>query len=123
MKKLLWPLEKKVDKLWSECIRKVWKCEYCWKTEYLNAHHIFSRNNKSVRWELINGICLCSGCHTFSSKFSAHQTPTEFTIWLENKRWRVYLDQLQSLAHIPLKITQDYLEEKIKYLKRYIEEY
>jgi len=123
MKKLLWPLEKKADKLWSECIRKIWKCEYCWKTEYLNAHHIFSRNNKSVRWELSNWICLCSWHHTFSSTFSPHQTPVEFTRWIEAKRWKDYLDNLEKLAHLPLKVTREYLEEKIKYLKRYLEEY
>lgn len=122
MKKLLWPLEKKVDKLWSECIRKVWKCEYCFKKEYLNAHHIFSRSNKSVRWEISNWICLCSGCHTFSSKFSAHQTPTEFTRWLENKRWKNYLDNLEKLAHIQLKVTIEYLEEKVKIFKEILNE-
>jgi len=28
-------LSKKADKLWSEVIRSVWKCEHCWKTEFL----------------------------------------------------------------------------------------
>lgn len=123
MKKLLWPIEKKCDKLWSECIRINWCCEYCWKKEYLNAHHITSRANKSVRWELSNWICICSGCHTFSSKFSAHLTPYEFSKWLEKYKWIEYMNKLLELSHIPLKVSKEYLEEKISYFKRYLDEY
>lgn len=113
----------KADKLWSEVIRSVWECEYCGKKDNLNAHHIFWRNNKSVRWEKSNGICLCAGCHTFSSTFSAHKTPSEFTYWLESVRGRNYMDNLQELAHIPTKITSEYLQEQIEYFKKILSEY
>ena len=36
----------------------------------------------SVRWDLDNGVCLCAGCHTFSSEWSAHQTPCLFHEWI-----------------------------------------
>lgn len=115
----LWKI---ADRLWSLCIRMIGYCEYCWKKEYLNAHHIYWRNNKSVRWEIYNGICLCSGCHTFSSVFSAHKTPTEFTYWLEHYKWKEYMDTLRKLAHEPMKVTPEYLQETIDYLKRRLEE-
>lgn len=111
-------LSKVADILWSRVVRTPWACEYCGKKDYLNAHHIFGRNNKSVRWEKSNGICLCSGCHTFSNEFSAHKTPSEFTYWLEGVRWRDYMDKLQELAHIPMKVTPEYLQEQILYFKK-----
>ncbi len=111
-------LSKVADDLWSKVVRMSWVCEYCWEKEYLNAHHIFGRNNKSVRWEVSNGICLCSWHHTFSNEFSAHKTPSEFTYWLEKRRWRDYMDNLQEMAHIPMKVTSEYLQEQILYFKK-----
>lgn len=68
------------DKKWALDIkeRDGFKCLHCGKEEYLNSHHIYSRSNYAVRWDMDNGITLCSGCHTMSSKFSAHKTPLEF---------------------------------------------
>jgi 5-methylcytosine-specific restriction endonuclease McrA len=73
------------DKKWSQAIkiRDNHECQYCGKDKYLNSHHIYTRNNFTVRWDLDNGITLCSGCHTMSSKFSAHKTPLEFIEWLK----------------------------------------
>lgn len=74
-------LSKLCDDLWSKLVKiRAWfKCEHCWKTKFLNSHHLFTRNNWSTRYDLDNGICLCSGCHTMSQIFSAHKTPMEFT--------------------------------------------
>jgi hypothetical protein len=47
-------LPKKADDLWSKCVRIKGVCEVCGKKEYLNAHHIFSRHNKSTRWDVDN---------------------------------------------------------------------
>jgi len=67
-------IDKKLDDAWSELVKLEWGvcCAKCGKTSPLNSHHIYSRSNRSVRWNTTNGICLCVGCHTFSSKFSAH---------------------------------------------------
>lgn len=77
------------DSLWSELVkmRAGYKCEYCWKTSYLNSHHIFSRNNYSTRFDPDNWICLCSWHHTLNSNFSAHKTPLEFAEWIISVRW------------------------------------
>ena len=92
--------DKKCDILWSQIVRSVGRCQYCGKTENLHAHHIFGRTNKAVRWDLENGVCLCAGCHKFSRVFSAHETPTEFTIWLYEKKGEQFMDGLRAKALI-----------------------
>lgn len=75
----------KLDKLWSEKIRSYGRCEVCGEIRFLNAHHIVGRRNLHLRWDLRNGVCLCSRCHTFG-KNSAHQNPVWFMDWLDATR-------------------------------------
>lgn len=94
---------KKYDEKWSKLvkIRAGNKCEVdgCDKTTYLNSHHIFTRNNYATRFDLDNGICLCSGHHTFNNHFSAHRTPMEFTEWIIKKRGQKWYDGLKYKAN------------------------
>lgn len=115
-------LENKLDKLWAEAvkIRASYRCEYCGKKENLNSHHIFTRSRKATRFELDNGICLCVGCHTFSSKFSAHKTSIEFTHWLEKTKGKKWLKTLQDMSNEVYKPTIEELEETLKYLQKYV---
>lgn len=87
--------------MWAAKVRSVGACEYCGKTEYLNAHHIYTKHNYSVRWDLDNGICLCAGHHTFNSKFSAHKTPAEFMEWIKEKRGLEWYERLRQKARTP----------------------
>jgi hypothetical protein len=82
------PSTKSLDTLWSERVkdRAGCKCEYCGKSYYLNAHHVFGRRHWGLRWDLDNGVALCPNHHTFSPIFSAHQTPTKFSDWIQEKR-------------------------------------
>lgn len=88
------------DDLWSKLvkIKAGFKCEHCWKTKFLNSHHIFSRVNWATRYDLDNGICLCSWCHTMSQKFSAHRTPMEFAERVIETRGRTRYDNLKAKA-------------------------
>lgn len=63
----------KLDELWSKYVKEKagYKCEYC-KEEgrqiypqgvWLEAAHIIGRTYRATRWLLLNGMCLCSGCH------------------------------------------------------------
>lgn len=114
-------LSKVADVLWSKYIRlRAWKCEYCWKTENLNAHHIFTRHSKNTRWDIMNWISLCPSHHTFSDEFSAHKTPVEFTYWLEEKRWKEFINDLRKIANTPMKVTPEYLQDRIEYFKEMI---
>lgn len=55
---------KEADKLWSEVIRARDKvCQYCRARPAINAHHIFTRKIRAMRWDPQNGIGLCGGCH------------------------------------------------------------
>lgn len=92
------------EKEWADACKKRadWACEYCGTTENLNAHHIFSRNKKSVKFDLDNAICLCALHHIFSTDFSAHKTPTEFTEWVIEYRGRDWYERLRKKAYMLL---------------------
>ena len=105
MKKLK-GVDGKLDLAWAKLVklRAGMKCEVCSKTTPLNSHHIFSRSKKSTRWHVQNGICLCVGCHVFSSKFSAHKTPLEFIDWLYKHKGEDYVMRLRIKAYTPSKM-------------------
>lgn len=94
-------IDKKLDDAWSLLVKLLAgeKCEYCGKASPLNSHHVYSRSKRSTRWAVENGVCLCVGHHTFSSSFSAHKTPTEFTEWIIEKRGREWYDNLRLKAN------------------------
>lgn len=68
-----------LDKLWAAKVklRAGNKCEVCGSTEYLEAHHIHRCKHYGVRWNVINGACLCRNCHC-DSPYSAHKNQ----LWL-----------------------------------------
>ena len=75
-------LNKQLDKYWSEVVRSRGYCEYCLKQPpevVLHAHHIYSRRHYQTRWDIENGICLCTGCHLFT----AHKDIQEFADWVK----------------------------------------
>ncbi|PNX47079.1 MAG: hypothetical protein BV456_11455, partial [Thermoplasmata archaeon M8B2D] len=56
----------------------------CGNRSALNSHHVISRANKSVRWDLHNGVCLCVGHHIGMQ--SAHKNPLWFIEWIKKER-------------------------------------
>ena len=97
----------KLDKSWSEKVREYGMCEKCHKLSPLNAHHFYSRSVRSVRWDTENGFCLCVGCHTFSSHFSAHKTPAEFVEWAIERRGKEWYDSLKIRKNQTVKYIDD----------------
>ena len=59
-------IKRKCDHLWAEIIRSKNKgfCIKCSK-KATEAHHIFKRTCNATRFDLSNGIPLCSHCHKF----------------------------------------------------------
>jgi len=116
-------LEKNCMKLWADIVKKRAKnrCEKCGRSDTLNSHHIYSRSNKAVRFDIDNGACLCAGHHTLNSIFSAHKTPFEFTEWITAKRgneWRARLQQkANSYFKQDLFFELKYLEQELKKLQ------
>ena len=90
------PEEKQADILWSRAIKKRagGRCELCGK-EGREAHHLFKRQYKSVRWDLDNGVCLCLGCHHL-----AHSKPAQFAEWIINRRGKAWYDRLEQRKNV-----------------------
>jgi hypothetical protein len=103
-KKELKRLEKKAIKKqfkeWSEAVktRDNNKCVICGKTERLNAHHIIPRQDKRFRFDLDNGISLCSLHHQFSRENSPHKNPFVFILWLSINRKEQFLKLVDKWA-------------------------
>lgn len=118
-------IDGRLDDAWSLLIKLIAgnKCEYCRNTQTLNSHHVFTRTNKSTRWDTVNGICLCASHHTLNSKFSAHGTPTIFTEWIINKRSENWHNLLRLRAHADGKRTKFEKEIMLKELNKRIKSY
>ena len=75
------------DKAFSIRIRtRDGRCLRCGKRENLQCAHIFSRSARRVRWDELNAITLCGGCHLFW----AHKNPIEFTEFVQKLLGRKY---------------------------------
>jgi len=92
-----------LDDAWSLLVklRAGHQCEIpmCGKTQYLNSHHIYTRANRSTRWDVKNGVCLCPSHHTLDSKFSAHGSPVLFVKWLVKTKGNDFMNALELRAH------------------------
>lgn len=73
---------KKCDTKFSLLIRSIGYCQYCGRKENLQCAHIIGRANYTLRWNPLNAICLCVGCHIY--KFH-RGSPLDFVEWLESK--------------------------------------
>ena len=105
-------LKNKADKLWKERIHERDKvCQYCGK-QGGQAHHIIGRRNHNVRWDLDNGIVLCSGCHTLRAD-SAHQDPLGFAVYFKTK----YQERYKHLMSVKNELWDKNYEEVIKRLE------
>lgn len=107
------PKNVSLDNLWSKTVkdRAGNKCEYCGKDSGLNSHHIFSRSNKRVRWDLDNGICVCVLHHVFGM-FSAHKSPIEFVEWLKEYRGIEWYERLRLKAKLTTKYNKPNKQEE-----------
>jgi len=78
------------DKAWKESIlkRDSNTCQIC-KKQFGNrgmaTHHILPREFKELRWDIMNGLTLCSSHHHWN-KFSAHQNSLWFSLWLQKNK-------------------------------------
>lgn len=117
--------EKALDDAWSLLVKLLAgnKCEikYCPKG-HLNSHHIYTRKNRSVRWDVLNGVCLCAGHHMLYTEFSAHGTPVTFNAWLMKSRGVEKMDLLEAKAHTISKLHPFEKELLLKELLKEIKE-
>ena len=107
---------KKLDNLWSKVVRERdnYTCQHCGRHhKQVQAAHIFSRNNKSTRWDPDNGVTLCYYCHIQW----AHREPVEITKWVINRLGEKKFNELERKANeIVRNIDYEAIEEKLKKL-------
>lgn len=117
-------LEKQLDEAWSLLVklRAGMKCEYCGNKQQLNSHHIYSRAKKTVRWDAIDGICLCVN-HHIGNQFSAHKTSVPFAMWLIEYKGQKFMDNLNWKAnqtnHLSFFEKEIILDELRKEIEKY----
>lgn len=112
--------KRRLDELWSRAVRlrDKYTCQKCGRThKQVQAAHIFSRNRKSVRWDIDNGITLCYYCHIHW----AHREPLEFAEWIKERLGEEKYEKLKRRAYeIAYDIDPEEIEAELKIL---IEEY
>jgi len=81
----------KADTSWSKCVRLPARCAICGRADRrLEGHHLIPKQALAYRYDLRNGICLCSRCHIHDIKLSAHGAPWAFEDWMESHRPEQY---------------------------------
>ena len=97
--------EKDLNWSWEVKTRDNFSCIICKSKDKINAHHIIPRCNKTFRWDVDNGVSLCSKHHRFSMELSAHHNPFIFYKFLEQVRFNQLINLYDKYKK--LKETQD----------------
>lgn len=123
-------LVKALDRICAKIIKKRdnWTCQRCGsKCSGQGAHwsHIYGRRNYYMRWQLINSLLLCAGCH-----FWWHSSPDGIS-WFADKfpaRWEYLHQQVlnqrgvaQERCYIIFKYTDDDLQKLLDKRKEKLE--
>ncbi len=115
------------DRLWSLGVRGDWahKCAVDGRGN-CDAHHLIPRQHEATRYELRNGIALCSHCHQFSPDVSPHQNAAGWLAWLEMNQpelYQWYTETLGGGGHRAFDGTKtaDYYCGVIRELQQYVE--
>jgi len=115
-------LVRNLDKVTAEVVklRDDYTCQRCMKKcSGFGAHwsHIYSRSRYSMRWDLLNSVCMCAGCHLWY-----HGYPTMSGEWFK-KKWPHRYDYLQAERKKPLRPIKDWeLAEWLAERKQKLEE-
>ena len=104
---------KELDTLFSRKIRTIGKCQRCGKINNLQCSHIYTRNQKAIRWDAQNALCLCAGCH-----FWWHQNPIE-TLELVKK---IFGEDHDALLRSKARNTHPWFEENYQKVKTQLNE-
>ena len=86
--------ERRADRLFSEIITSVGRCDYCRSDSQLTCAHIISRRFKSTRWDLDNAICLCFNHHRY---FTEH--PAEWIEYIDSRLGVGFYDRMRMKAN------------------------
>lgn len=104
--------KKKADRLFSLWIRRGGVCQRCERaahprdpesglvvkgtaTVQLQCAHIASRRRFGSRWDPLNALCLCAGCHHWMTDY-----PVMFSVWFEDAFPEMFDYQLELMAKL-----------------------
>lgn len=106
--------KKYCDQLWANRVkdRDKWVCQRC-KQEgrKVEAHHIFKRKGHSLRWEVDNGLTLCSfECHLW-----AETNPCNFEVWIRKLKGDDFYEKLaEKERDLAFFLDYDVIKAKLK---------
>ena len=111
-------IEKNLDDMWSKAVkvRDNNKCVRCGGNYGMQSHHIFSRRHKATRWDIDNGVALCTGCHIFY----AHRDVGGFCSWYMDKFGKEQFFRLDQLSKVTFKPDADYYDRVGAQLRGYL---
>jgi hypothetical protein len=113
-------LTKQADILFSKAIRlRDGKSVKSGSTESLQCSHIWSRSNKAIRWDLDNALTLTAGEHLYWW----HKEPAEAIEWAKEVLGKEKWIELQNKRNAYFKLTPGFLQERINFLKEFINQY
>lgn len=91
-------LEKELEDLWkAKCVETYpLKCEVCGSREVLSFHHFIPKSRSTaLRYDLVNGVCLCHKCHYivhFSKEPTEIHRVVETIIARRGEKWHNYIE-------------------------------
>lgn len=99
-------IKESLDEEFASLIRKKGFCEKCQRTGVAyECSHVISRRNLTLRWDILNAMCLCVTCHRWW-----HKNPNEAEEWFK-KRYPERWLYLQDTRHKLLRRTREDYEE------------
>lgn len=107
-------LTNKLDKECSRIIRSQGICVSCGENDYskLQCCHIFSRTYKNTRWDLMNLLCMCAGCH-----FESHKNPIMFVERVRQHLGEYNFNQLKARHNFIKRWTIPEMQDLLKSLQ------
>ncbi len=116
------------DRLWGKAVLADWNwtCAVCHK-KATDPHHLIPRQHQATRYNLRNGIGLCTWDHAWNPDTAPHQNAAGWLLWFsqvypELHQW--YTETVENGDHKRFKGTVNaaYYCNVIRGLKQYVEE-
>lgn len=75
-------MRRECDRIFAIAVkeRDGWSCRNCGTHMHPQCAHLVSRRYHATRWDLLNAVCLCAGCHV---KYT--HDPIAWDDWIEER--------------------------------------
>lgn len=115
------------DWLWLLIIKAKanFTCEisgYDYEEVVLNAHHIAGKSTMSLRYSILNGICISNGIHNFDAHSTDYIRRKRFEDKVKELRGKKIYESLEIIAKEPDPDIQEVINDLLEYAKTYRQE-